>query len=93
MYIIKIKNHLYRCTKQIINTYKFLFVTNWVLYVSSFHNASKSMSFLFGCVQKHFDSTHLSRHFTSSFWSLQNLTAYLSMQALAQSISCEMFFA
>jgi len=67
-------------------------VKDWFLYVSSSHNASKSMEFLFGGVQKHFHSTHLSRHSTSSSWSLQNLITCLSMQALAKSISCEQSF-
>jgi len=48
-------------------------VQNWFLYDNSSHKASKSMEFVFGDVQKHFDSTHLSRHSTISLWSLQNL--------------------
>jgi len=42
------------------------------LYVSSSHNVSKSMAFVFGGEQKHFDSTYLSRHSTDSSWVLQN---------------------
>jgi len=48
------------------------------------------MALVFGGVQKHFDLTHLSRHSTSSSWSLQNVITRLSMQALAKSISCEL---
>jgi len=39
----------------LINIY---LVQDWFLYVSSSHNASKSMEFVFDGVQKHFDSTH-----------------------------------
>ena len=84
----EIKNtFLNRCTNQMIHTYKHLFRTRPVLYVSSSHKSSKSMTFVFGGVQKHFDSTHLSRHSTSSSWSLQNLITCPSMQALAKSIT------
>ena len=62
------------------------------LYVISSENASKSMAFVFGGVQKHFDSTHLSRHSTSSGYSLQNLIICMSMQALAKSIRCAISF-
>jgi len=50
------------------------------------------MAFLFGGVQKHFDSKQLSRHSISSSWILQNLITCLSMQALPKYISCEQSF-
>jgi len=70
----------------LINIY---LIQDWFLYDNSFHKASKSMAFVFGGVQKHFDSTHLSHQSTISSWILQNLTTCLSMQALAKSISCD----
>jgi len=71
---------------------KIYLVQDWFLYDNSSHRASKWMAFVFGDVQKRFDSTHLSRHSTSSSWSLQNLITCLSMQALAKSISCDQSF-
>jgi len=65
---------------------------DWFLYDNPYHKASKSMAFVFGGVQKHFDSTHLSRHSTSSSWSQQNLITFVSRQALAKSISCDHSF-
>ena len=50
------------------------------------------MAFVFGGIQKDLDSTHLLRHSTSSSWSLQNLITCLSIQALANSSSCDQSF-
>ena len=68
----------------LINIY---LVEDW-FYVISSHSASKSIAIVFGGVQKHFNSTHLSRHFSGLSWSLQNVFTCLYMQALAKSISC-----
>ena len=67
-------------------------VQHWFLYDSSYHNVSKSMAFVFGIVQKHFDSTHLFRHSNISYWSLQNFITFLSIQVLAKSIRCDQSF-
>ena len=61
----------------------------FVLNPSSSYKVSKSMAFVFGGMQKDLDSTHLLRHSTSSSLSLQNLITCLSMQALANSSSCD----
>jgi len=50
------------------------------------------MAYVFGGVQKHIDSSHLFRHFTSLSWILQNLLTCLSTQALAKSMSCDQSF-
>ena len=50
------------------------------------------MAFVFGGVQNYLDSTHLLRYSNSSSCSLQNLITCLSMQALANSSSCDQSF-
>jgi hypothetical protein len=50
------------------------------------------MTFVFGGAEKDLVLKHILRHSTSSSWSLQNLIARLSMQALAKSISCDQSF-
>ena len=72
--------------------YSHLFASRFLFYVISSHNVSKSMAFVSGDVQKHFDSPHFDRHSASSSWSLPNLITCLSMQALAESSSCDKSF-
>jgi len=74
------------CTINSINLAK-----DWFLYVSSSHNAAKSMAFVFGGVQKHIDSTHLSAHSSKSSRALQNLIVCLFMQAIVPSDVTEYF--
>ena len=64
----------------ILLNYPNLFVKRQVLYVNSSHNVSKSMAFVFGGVQKQFDSKHIDRHSTSSTWSYKtdHLPVYAS---------------
>ena len=73
MYILNMR------TNQIIHTYKYLFGTRLVFIWQFINKSAKSMAFVFGGVQKHFESTHLSRHSTSSSLIVQNLITTQSM--------------
>ena len=67
--IIEIKKYIHIESKNtIIHTY---FASRLVLYVNSSHNVSKSMAFVSGGVQKHFNSQHFDRHSDSSSCSYQ----------------------
>jgi len=86
-----------RRTTQIVHTHthtlrNIYLLQYWFLNDRSSHIASKSMAFVFGSVQKHFDSSHLFRHSTNSSWILQNVITCLSIQAVAKSISCDQSF-